>query len=68
MQENSNNKGLLYRVIRINQDGTIVLDKKGYKTLQGASRRLEQLVQFEDMQLRAGFGEANLDRIKRAKA
>lgn len=58
--------GNKYNVIRVNSDGTVRKDSKVYKTLDGVVRRLEQLVQYEDMQLRAGFGEAHEYRIARA--
>jgi len=58
--------GKKYNVIRVNSDGSVQRDSKVYKTLEGVVRRLSQLVQFEDLQLRAGFGEAHEYRIAKA--
>ena len=55
-----------YNVVKVLEGGKVKADSKVYKTLEGAVRRLQQLVQFEDMQLRAGFGQAHEYRIAKA--
>jgi len=53
-----------YKVLTIDGEGEVRADKKVYKTFEGAVRRLQQLVLFEEQQLLAGFGEAHEYRIK----
>ena len=55
-----------YNVVKVLEGGKVKADSKVYKTLEGAVRRLQQLVQFEDMQLRAGFGQSHEYRIEKA--
>lgn len=70
----SNNKGAkcarrpraTYRVIKLYRNGKVAeVDTRVYHTQDGAIRRLQQLVQWEDMQLLAGFGKPHEYRIRK---
>lgn len=55
-----------YRVVIVNDDGTTTNDRRVFKTQAGVLRRLQALVQFEELQLRAGFGSAHDYKIVKA--
>lgn len=61
--KNGNNSTKTYKVLCILANGEVSKDYKSFKSEEGALRRLQQLVQFEELQIECGQGIAHDYRI-----